>query len=78
MFDMLCPGTVSGLCASLVLLVFRGISKHRVKPLRLRAISLNVSILNCTFTGVTVEFENVTLMEMTHSLRQDRHKIVRF
>ena len=35
---------------------------------------LNVRKLYCTFTGVMVEFENVTLMKMTHSLRQDSHK----
>ena len=44
----------------------------------LHAISLSVNILNCIFTGVMVEFENVTPMEMTHSHRQDRHKIVQF
>ena len=32
---------------------------------------LNVRKLYCTFTGVMVEFENVTLMKMTHFRPKD-------
>ena len=72
---MLCPETENGLCVNLVLIVFRGISIHKVKPLMLPVISLDVSVLNCTFTEAMVEFENETLMEMTHFHRQDRRKV---
>ena len=68
---MLCPETVNGLYVNLVLIVFRDISIHKVKPLRLHAISLDVSVLNCTFTDAMVEFENGTLMEMIHFRQKD-------
>ena len=63
---MLCPETENGLCVNLVLIVFRGISIHKVKSLMLPVISLDVSVLNCTFTEAMVEFEKETLMEATH------------
>ena len=69
--DMLCPETVNGLCEDLAPIVFRSISKHRMKPLTPHAKSLNVRRLNFTFTEAMVEFENVTLMEMTRFRAKD-------
>ena len=68
---MSCPETVDGVCENPAPFVFRGISKHRMKPLTPHAKSLNVSRLNCTFMGAMVEFENVTLMGMTHFRPKD-------
>ena len=75
---MLCPETENGLCVNLVLIVFLGISIHKVKQLMPPVISLDVSVLNCTFTEAMVEFENETLMEMTHFRQKDNHKVDQF